>query len=561
MEEMGKSGERFQGMGEILRCSAVKPGEVRATAGLRAQDDGCEHGGRVGLVVAAAAVVLAVGGYAAFGSVGCTEVGATDNQEQVGRQERGRDPGDYETEMYWDAKLGKYVWLYQLFYSDVILSPDGANLMAMVPAPGPDEGFLDPSMFLAVAPLPVGDVKFFPDMRNLERINFSPDGATAFLLHEGGTALSLLDLGTLNVSSTIELDSPFGVVDVAAEGRFLVLSNLPTTDAQELWYNAGDCTPAYLADMPEGATLCEVGFIDLETNEQWTLDLDFAIRDIDFSTVAPEILLTWSRWIGQTPLATVEFYDMEKRQVSSKVDFQNCADELVIADEESLAILAPTTCSRDPISIIDLETRSFVKTLPGFGPVVVARDGSAAVGFTRKQDMETQWGYHGQTTDFGLIIVNLHTLDWKVLDHGKVAPAYTVSPDGKYLYVFHETLETQETADGTYKTVKEFSNFQQVSLADFSTVSLEPSGLGLDHFVWTGDGLTMFFTSGSRLYSLDAGIPQVHEVSLGGLSPELLNIRPQGDFLVLGEYDAPMFYLVTLDETHAVTQMPLKYDR
>ena len=77
-----------------------------------------------------------------FLSPGCTpEMGASDNFEETGRQERGRDPGKYQSEVTWDPEEGEYVWEYDLHYSDVILSPDGRRLLAMVPVPKADELF------------------------------------------------------------------------------------------------------------------------------------------------------------------------------------------------------------------------------------------------------------------------------------------------------------------------------------------------------------------------------------------------------------------------------------
>lgn len=499
---------------------------------------------------------LAAAAWIFAGGPGCVEQGATDNQEQVGRQERGRDPGSYDTEVLWDAQQGKYVWLYDLAYTDVILSPDGAALLAMAPLPGPDAGYDEPGLVLVAQLLPAGEMRVFPELRDLERINFSPDGTTAYLIRNGGDALVVLDLTSLAIEKTIPLDSAFGVVDVSADGRFLVLSNLPTSDGQELFYEASNCNPGYSASLGPDASACRVGFIDLESGDQWAVQTPLAVRDIDLSPVDGDVLFTYSTWAGGTPLATVEFYSPVQKKVLSKASFQNCADELVIAEDKLLGILSPTQCSRDPISIIDLEKRSFVKTLPGFGPVVLARDGTTAIGFTRRQEMEQQWGYHDQDTKVGLIVVNLNTLEWTVMEHGDVEPAYTVSPDGKSLYLYHETLESEMDDEGHLHYYHQMSDMEMVDLTDFSTHPIAASGLGLERFVWTGDGKEMFFLSGSKLFRLKAGAAQADQVPLP-VSPELINIRPQGDFLVLGEADAPIFYLHWMAADHPLATLSL----
>lgn len=510
---------------------------------------------RIGVVVVLLAGILAATSMG-LGMAGCTvEEGASDNEEQVGRQERGRDPGHYSYETQWDPDAEEYSWIYELQYSDVILSPDGQFLLAMVPVPGPDKGFDEAGLALVVQELPTGLSQVFPEFMDLERVNFSPDGKEAYLLLSGGREIAVFDLELFEVVDIHQLTSQYSVLDVTPDGRYLVLNNLPTTDAGEDLYSAQDCFALHLWDMEE-ASACEVGFVELSSGDTWDVEAEMAIRDLDFSSKQGDILLTYSRWEGNSSLATVQFYNTEERQFVAKVDFPNCADELVVSHKQKLGILSPQSCAKDPISIIDLDAREFVSNLPGFGPVVLARDEGLAVGFTRKTAMENEWDYQDQTTDFGLIVVDLETYEWRVKDHGDNAPTYAVSPDGAYMYLYHDTLVEKEQPGGNTKVVHEPTDFMLVDVADFSTTMISESGIGLERFVWSAAGDTLFFLSGKSLYSVPSGATDLESIELP-VTPELMNIRPQDDYILLGEDNAPTFYLVRTSGDQTPTPLTL----
>jgi len=479
-----------------------------------------------------------------FGS--CFEMGGSDNEEQTGRQDRGRDPGSHEWERQWDPETGEYVWKYDVEYSDIILSPDGARLIAMVPVPGPRKGYEEPGMVLVAQTLPMGRVEAFPDLRNVERVNFSPDGGTAYALKQGGREVVAIDLDDFTIGQTHMLDDAFSVVDVSPDGRYLVFTNIPINNLQEVLSNNSDCQAPSWYGLPAGADLCEFGVLDLDTGEYTGRALQRPVRDLDFSPVSQELLLTWSPVSMQT---TVTFYDAAADDVIKEVTIPNCADELVLQPGGNLALLAPTWCSKDPISILNLDKRTFVTNLPGFGPVELTPDGSTAVGFTRKNAMETQWAYNDQEAPYGLIVVSLPSFDWQVMDYGDVAPTYTISPDGGFLYVYGKSWHP-EYSEGEGWTSEWESAFQQVDLSDLTMEEVQGGDIGLSRFVWTPDGEYLFALSHGDLFRLPVGNPVAVKVKLDG-SPELINVRPQGDFLLLGEDDAPMFYLLGLESDDA----------
>jgi hypothetical protein len=490
-----------------------------------------------------------------FACPACFDAGASDNQEQVGRQERGRDPGKFEYETRWDADEGRYKWVYSLVYSDIILSPDGTTLLAMVPAPGPDKGYDEPSLVLVAQRLPNISKKVFPDLVNLERINFAPDGSKAFLVLDGGREIKVLDLAAFKISGSYQVDSPFSVADVTPDGRFLVLSNLPKTDTEEDFFSTTDCAPSW-SDVPEGASRCEVGLVALDSGEDWIVSLPYPVRDIDFSTSHDEIMFTYSRWENQTSLATVEFYSPADRMTKGKVDFQNCADEMVIDRLGKRGLLSPTSCNKDPISILDLEKRTFVATLPGFGPVVVSQERELAVGFTRKADMKSAWNYQ-QTQDYGLIVVDLKTNEWKIVEYGDNAPSFTLSPEGGFLYVYEDGLKCVEQEDGTCKWENTPAGLAQYDVDTMVRKVISQGDPQLDRFVWDSTGNSLYVLAEGNLFRVGNGTAKVEEIPLT-VEPELLNIRPQNDYLLLGEWDAPRFYLLDIPGAEEFIQVDLK---
>lgn len=205
--------------------------------------------------------------------------------------------------------------------------------------------------------------------------------------------------------------------------------------------------------------------------------------------------------------------------------------------------------NHDPISVIDLEKRKFVKNLPGFGPVAITSDGSKAVGFTRLENMVSDWGYNGQKTVIGLIFVDLDTLNWKTMDYGNDIPTYTLAPDGSRLFVYAETDGGYYQPKGQNQPLDPSDGMIQVLLNDLSWSTIAQSDkLEISRFVWTADGSTMFFLSGTALYKLDAESGDIAPIATYG-TPSLMNLRPQQDYLILGEAYEPTFYLLDIDES------------
>lgn len=57
----------------------------------------------------------------------------------------------------------------------------------------------------------------------------------------------------------------------------------------------------------------------------------------------------------------------------------------------------------------------------------------------------------------------------------------------------------------------------------------------------------MYLISDSHLYFASNHSNELKSIGLD-ISPELINMRPQGDYLVMGEGDRPTFYTASVDE-------------
>ncbi len=501
--------------------------------------------------------------------------GAADNDKTSGWQERGQDPGNAVVTREKDPETGETTWEYVLKYTDIILAPDGANLLVNVPKPGPDAGFEKAGMVLAAQPLPAGEPKYFPQLQDLVRINFSPDGKRAYLLGEGGRRVFELDLDQYTLARDLYFQKPFSVLDVSPDGKYLVLSNLPKTDSEKYGFDpyADSCTPDADMAVPAGGSLCQFGLVDLANGTSWTVEVPHRLRDIDTDPVSGELLIAYSKKLNDPAVPVnsfLAFYSPVTKSFTAKLQFQNCADEVVVNESTKQALQSPTVCAfvqdgqavsplnlqdnawggqsppHDPISVIDLEARKFVENLPGFGPVAVTQDGTLAAGFTLKDIMKQQWGYADQVNPVGIILVDLPEGTWDVIEYGSAIPAYTFSPDGKALYLYSDNPESA-------------GELARIDVATRELYWLDGPSIDLDAFVWSPDGDELFTVSDLALYHVSNGSDEILEVEIP-VEASLINIRPQGDFILVGPESSPSFFSFKVPGSETSLDVDTKFD-
>jgi len=251
---------------------------------------------------------------------------------------------------------------------------------------------------------------------------------------------------------------------------------------------------------------------------------------------------------GDLPTAEVVLFSPTWRQ--RRFEVPNCASRLVVSPVTDLALMAPMECIKDPVSVIDLGRAAFVENLPGFGPVAFSPNGRTVVAFGRQADLALFGIKTG--TPFSLLFIELDNrspgraaLTIDTLDIGDALPIYQVTPDGQVVLVY---------------SVFDTASYDGIYLIDVATRSIrETSGpeLPLDEFVITPDSRLVYLVQGG-LYRLDLDTGRIVFIRLecGGIgepahcNPELINMLPGGDTLVLGWHFQPEYAL--FDIAHEV---------
>lgn len=414
-------------------------------------------------------------------------------------------------------------WVYQPNYSFVVMTPDGKHVLAGVPVPGPGLGFVQPGLELVAYDLDAHVQKALGVM-DVERINFSPDGKTAWLLDQGGLSLARMNVDTLAVEAEVPLPQRFSVLDVSPDGGTILASNRPLDRFSMNLASSGSCNSWWNKnDRGFDINRCSMVRIDAATGAVTPWDNPLPIRDIDWSPFRSEIIVTSWQWPpGQPEPATdLAFLTPTSTVAVANVPVVNCGDDLVIAQDFGIALLAPSFCKKDPVSVVDLDKRAFVKNLPGFGPVSLL--GHYALGFTAKADMATR--KVAQKFPYGLVRIDLETLQWTTMEWGWTAPSYAPVPDGKHALVW------------AYSGVPAM---QRLDIDTLELVPLKDPYLRLDRFVWSPDGKAAVALSAGHLVSIDVATPSV--VDRGPANAQNLQKRPGGAELILGKANRPLFF-------------------
>jgi outer membrane protein assembly factor BamB len=229
-------------------------------------------------------------------------------------------------------------------------------------------------------------------------------------------------------------------------------------------------------------------------------------------------------WDADTPQTRITVLDLEA-SASARFSVPNCADDIVVSADGRRAFLAPTTCQKDPVSVIDLSegAERFDRNLPGFGPVARAPGGSTVVAFydrtlgeaalfddPSKMPAETSERYH-------LMLIDAGTLEYDFAAVGEALPRYAVTPDGNVLLV-----------DSSWLTTRAVRLFD-VPTRSFRALSGPP--VVLHDFVLTSDSRHAYVRQ-VGIFDLDVAAAHVSGVELD-FSPTNLNISADDRFLFL----------------------------
>jgi hypothetical protein len=257
-----------------------------------------------------------------------------------------------------------------------------------------------------------------------------------------------------------------------------------------------------------------------------------AIVDVDVTPDQAHVLITHAHeWVETSPRTTLELRDLATF-TARYIEVGNCADEVLIAQDGKHAFMAPTTCQRDPVSVIDLEHAEFVRNLPGFGPVALAPDGQLAIAFMDRESLDrTLFDDPAQipgadTGQYHLMLIDTNTLSFDTVELGDSLPRYAVSPNGEMLLIDAASFW-------------EGGRIRVLDVASKKLASVRGPDVRLENYVVTRDSSTVFLLyDGLYRLSLRERTAQAEPLEF---TPSHLNITPDDRTLVLREDDSTLW--------------------
>ena len=257
-----------------------------------------------------------------------------------------------------------------------------------------------------------------------------------------------------------------------------------------------------------------------------------SIVDVDVTPDQAHVLITHEHeWVETSPRTTLELRDLATF-TARYIEVNNCADEVVIAQDGKHAFLAPTTCERDPVSVIDLEHAKFVRNLPGFGPVALAPDGQLAIAFLDRDNLDPSLFDDaaqmpdGDASQYHLMLIDTATLSFETVELGDSLPRYAVSPNGEMLLI-------------DVATCWEGGRIRVLDVATKRLATVRGPDVRLENYVVTRDSSTVFLLD-EGLYRL-ALRERTAQAELLEFTPTHLNLTPDDRTLVLREDDRTLW--------------------
>lgn len=317
---------------------------------------------------------------------GCPDGGANENQHGVGNENGGVKVGFGDVAV---APTGDYV----LFWAD------GKLTIGL-----PDSG--------ASNPLPVGEPTrlAFAHEKDVVYVGSKVEGASDEVV-----AVDVLEAEVLWRAEIANADT--GVMRLAASSN----------DQRLVVSSKGQL---HVLDTLTGNTI--------RTHTVANEVIDLKILDDDRRALAVQAH-TWNDDAPNTEIAVIDLKSGNQRKVS----VPNCADTIAIDAANNHALMAPTTCRRDPVSVIalDADEERFVRNLPGFGPVAIAPDGERAVAFVDVRNIDGALFDDADqipSTDgvrYHLMVINTTSLEFTLHPVGEELPRYTLTNDGQIVLV------------------------------------------------------------------------------------------------------------------------------
>ena len=266
---------------------------------------------------------------------------------------------------------------------------------------------------------------------------------------------------------------------------------------------------------------------------------DRNIVDVDLLKAHAKALVTMDHaWKDDRVSTKVSFIDLESGHKHT-ITVPNCSDEVAITPDERFAFLAPTTCRRDPVSVIDLDDERWMGNLPGFGPVAVAPRGNVAIAFLDRDNIDAdlfddpEQIPSASDVRYHVMFIDTVTLEFETLAIGDTLPRYALTPAGNLVLV---------DSASWYKDGK----LRLLTTATKESRTVSGPDVRLDQFVITSDSLRVFLID-RGLYDLSLWAARVQSVDLRFV-PTNINITPDDAHLLLREDATTMWVFRIADQ-------------
>lgn len=361
-------------------------------------------------------------------------------------------------------------------------SPGGANQGGAAPGSG-DKGVAVGLGQLAVDPtgryylseqsqkLVLGDLRdktsrALADIPTPDRLAFfDGDRAGFFVVSKATGELLAYDIDGRQIVFRVSLGGVVGMRTVPGSGHLL------------LWTQH----VLHVVDGQTGKTLAK-----------HTLAEDALIEDVDVVADGSRVVVTHATvWTGEgqdaVPAARVDVLASADLSALCNLSARTCASELVLTTDGGRAFLAPTTCAKDPVTVLDVTAEcKVVKQLAGFGPVALSPDGATAVAFLDRDTKDPNAppvpdDVKASDARYHLSFIDTATLDYTTYPVGGSLPRYALSTDGSLVL-----LDAQLGADNV--------KILDIEARALRTVS-GPHTL-LEQFVLLPDGHSLYTLTG-----------------------------------------------------------------
>jgi hypothetical protein len=279
------------------------------------------------------------------------------------------------------------------------------------------------------------------------------------------------------------------------------------------------------------AGLGNVTLLDAQTGEEvMEAAVDQLVIDVKILPDSDRALVvlgqTWSDDKDPVPTTRVQVMELGGGK-THEFTVPNCASTLAITPNGKRAFLSPTSCNKDPVSLLDLsaDAETWVKNLPGFGPLALGPDGATAVAFVDTLNLDealfddpAQIPAHGEGDPrYHIMTLDTETLKYELTPVGDALPRYALTPDGEVLLV--------DSAENASATLRLFDTKLHV----FREVT--GPQIKLDNFVISSDALHIYALAPQLV---DVNIPAAEASSiLVPFVPTNINISPDDQTLFL----------------------------